>query len=268
MLRRNHEFVYQLFALLVAVIVVHGVYVGIIRPGADAHLATELALQASGEAFVSQRSLYIILKDYEQEACIILSLWALAIMAYKIRHNLAERKLLGSSLLNVSDGTRILPEDARALLRPIQALPEEQQSFLLPRVLTAALQRFGATGDIADASAAIKDLCDTENERLDSELSMVRYIAWAIPAIGFIGTVRGMGDALSQAHRAVEGDIVGVTASLGVAFNSTFVALVVSIVMMFFMHQLQLAQERLVLDTQNYGDRNLIRHLKGGKDAT
>ena len=61
---------------------------------------------------------------------------------------------------------------------------------------------------------------------------MVRYITWAIPSIGFIGTVRGIGDALGQAYKAVEGDISGVTVSLGVAFNSTFVALVLSIIMM------------------------------------
>ena len=91
---------------------------------------------------------------------------------------------------------------------------------------------------------------------------MVRYIAWAIPSIGFIGTVRGIGEALGQAHQAVSGDIVGVTASLGVAFNSTFIALVLSIVVMFFMHQLQLLQERLVLDTHQYCDQNLLRHLK------
>jgi biopolymer transport protein ExbB/TolQ len=91
---------------------------------------------------------------------------------------------------------------------------------------------------------------------------MVRYIAWAIPSIGFIGTVRGIGDALGQAYKAVEGDIAGVTASLGVAFNSTFTALVISIVIMFMMYQLQLIQERLVLDTQTYCDQRLLRHLQ------
>ena len=91
---------------------------------------------------------------------------------------------------------------------------------------------------------------------------MIRYVIWAIPSIGFIGTVRGIGEALGQAHRAVEGDIVGVTVSLGVAFNSTFIALIISIFIMFLMHQLQLMQERLVLDTQHYCDVNLLRHLQ------
>ena len=58
---------------------------------------------------------------------------------------------------------------------------------------------------------------------------MIRYISWAIPSIGFIGTVRGIGEALAQADKAVQGDIAGVTQSLGVAFNSTFIALLISI---------------------------------------
>jgi biopolymer transport protein ExbB/TolQ len=91
---------------------------------------------------------------------------------------------------------------------------------------------------------------------------MVRYIAWAIPSIGFLGTVRGIGQALGQAHQAVQGDIAGVTQSLGVAFNSTFVALLISILIMFLMHQLQLAQERSVLKAENYCDDRLIRYLQ------
>ena len=64
--------------------------------------------------------------------------------------------------------------------------------------------------------------------------------------------------------KAVEGDISGVTASLGVAFNSTFVALVLSIIIMFCLHQLQQSQERLVLNCQRYADRRLLRFLVAG----
>ncbi len=60
----------------------------------------------------------------------------------------------------------------------------------------------------------------------------------------------------------MEGDIAGVTQSLGVAFNSTFIALLISIVLMFLLHQLQLQQERLVLDTETYLDQHLIQHLQ------
>lgn len=256
------DFLYQLFALILSLIIVHAIYVTIVRPNADALLQEQQARQAAGEVYEVKRSIFIVIKDFEQEACFILALWVFAIMALKAKILIHERRLLGRSLLEVKPGTSILPEDTRQYSRPLQSLPEEEREYLLPRALLTALQRFGSTKNIQGASAVIKEICDTESERLDSELSMVRYIIWAIPSIGFIGTVRGIGEALGQAHKAVEGDIVGVTVSLGVAFNSTFIALIISIFIMFLIHQLQLMQERLVLDTQNYCDVNLLRHLQ------
>lgn len=259
--KMSSEFIYQLFALLIAVIVVHAIYIGAIRPSANAQLEREAQLQASGQEFVSERSLVVVIRDFEQEACFILLIWALAIMGYKGRRMMHERELLERRLLDIPEGTSVLPEDAREYSRGLEALPEAEQDFLLPRTLLTALQRFATTGSIQAVSDTIKENCEVESDRLDSEMSMVRYIAWAIPSIGFIGTVRGIGDALGQAYKAVEGDISGVTASLGVAFNSTFVALVLSIIIMFCLHQLQLSQERLVLDCQRYADKRLLRFL-------
>jgi len=258
----SREFMYQLIALLLAIIVVHTVYVGLIRPNAAELLAHQAQLQADGGAYVPSRSIYVVLKDFEQETCFILAIWAIAIMGFKARNITGQRLMLDRSLLNISPGTSMLPEDARDHSRALQALPQEEKQSLLPRALLIGLQRFGSTRSIQDVATAIKEVCESEADRLDSELAMVRYIAWAIPSIGFIGTVRGIGAALGQAHQAVEGDISGVTASLGVAFNSTFIALVVSILIMFLMHQLQLLQERLVLDSQQYCDTNLMPHLQ------
>ena len=256
------DFIYQLFALIVSIIIVHAVYVTVIRPNADALLQQQQEELQAGNISEAPRSIYIVVKDFEQEACFILALWMIAIIGLKAKFAFHERKLLTMSLLEVTPGTSILPEDIRQYVRPLQALPLGEQEYLLPRALLTALQRFGSTRNIQDVADAVREVCETESNRLDSELSMVRYIIWAIPSIGFIGTVRGIGDALGQAHQAVQGDIAGVTASLGVAFNSTFIALVISIVIMFLMHQLQLLQERLVLDTQNYCDVNLLRHMQ------
>jgi biopolymer transport protein ExbB/TolQ len=257
----SSEFIYQIGALLIAIIVVHGAYVGAIRPSADAQLREQMARQLAGEDFVPERSLAVVIRDLEQEACFILLLWALAIMAYKGRQNLLEQRQLEQALIDIPEGTSVLPGDAREYSRTLEALPRAQQELLLPRTLLAALQRFATTGSIQAVSDTIREQCDIEADRLDSEMSMVRYIAWAIPSIGFIGTVRGIGDALGQAYKAVEGDISGVTVSLGVAFNSTFVALVLSIIIMFCLHQLQQAQERLVLNCQRHADQRLLRHL-------
>ncbi len=256
------EFVYQLFALLFSTVAVHTVYVTLIRPQAAAIIAMQQAAVAADPDYVPERSVFVLIRDFEQEACFILLFWALAIMTYKAVKAYRERNLLERELVPVGQGISVLPEDSREYARPIQALPERERSFLLPRVLLTALHRFRSTRDIQSVATTVRELCESESERLDSELAMTRYIAWAIPSIGFIGTVRGIGEALAQAHKAVEGDISGVTQSLGVAFNSTFIALVLSIFLMFLMHQLQLMQERLVLDTQEYADAHLISKLR------
>ena len=255
------EFVYQVFALVIAIIIVHGAYVAVVRPNADAFLEQQQLLLKADPDHIPNRSLFVLIRDFEQEACFILMLWAFAIMSYKGVATYRERRLLDKDLVLVSEDMRILPEDTREVSRRVQALPSSRQELLLPRTLLTGLQRFAATRSIQDVATAARDVCRSESERLESELSIIRYIAWAIPSIGFIGTVRGIGEALSRAHQAVEGNITGVTQSLGVAFNSTFIALLISIVVMFFVHQLQLMQERLILDTETYCDRNLIRHL-------
>ncbi len=255
-LRTN--FLFQISALMLAVIVVHAAYVTVIRPNAEAIQAR----QFQNENYAPSRSIYIILKDYEQEATFILLLWAMGIMGIKVYHARRGRALLETDLIVIDEGTSLLPEDTRRIGRSLEALTEEMRQQLPVKSLLTALQRFGTTRNLQNAAEAVKSLCEQEADRLESELAMVRYIAWAIPSIGFIGTVRGIGAALGEAHRAVEGDIAGVTANLGVAFNSTFVALVLSIVLMFLLHQLQSAQERLVLDSQDYVDKKLLRYMQ------
>ena len=255
------EFIYQLFALILIIIVVHGVYVAVIRPQADAILTRQASLLEAGESQITEQSAFVMVRDYEQEACFILMFWALAIMAYKGFVTIRQRALLQKDLIPLAEGVRILPEDTHELSRRIQALPPQQRNALLPKALLAALHRFSTTRNIQDAAGATHAYCTAEAERLESELSMIRYIAWAIPSVGFIGTVRGIGQALGQAHKAIEGDIFDVTTSLGVAFNSTLIALLISIVLMFLLHQLQSLQEHYVLDTEAYCEEKLTRHL-------
>ena len=256
------EFVFQLFALIIAIIIVHAFYVSVVRPNATQIMAEQSAAAAENPDYVRERSVWVLVKDMEQEACFILMFWALAIMGYKSVKLFGERRLLDVDLIPVAEGMRILPEDTREFARQVQALPEDRQRMLLPRALLSALRRFNSTRNIQDVSSSTHTICESEAERLESELSMIRYISWAIPSIGFIGTVRGIGEALAQADKAVQGDIAGVTQSLGVAFNSTFIALLISIFLMFLVHQLQLLQERLVFDSESYCDDKLIRHLK------
>jgi biopolymer transport protein ExbB/TolQ len=257
----SNDLVYQVTTLVLSFLVVHVPYTLVVRPRAQVVLETQARQMRTNPDYVQERSWWVIIKDPEQEWEFILCLWALSIMGAKWHGSSRERKLLESDLVPLAPGARILPEDAREYARQVQALPEDEQRLLLPRTALAALNRFRATRSIQDAASTAREVCGSESDRLDSELAMIRYIAWAIPSIGFIGTVRGIGDALTQAHRAVQGDISGVTEALGVAFNSTFVALLLSLLLMFVLHQLQLRQERQVLDTESYVHERVLANL-------
>ena len=75
--------VYQVFSLLLVFIIVHGAYVALIRPRAELFLATEQVRMAEQPGAVQEQNFYVVIKDYEQESCLILFLWAMAILAYK-----------------------------------------------------------------------------------------------------------------------------------------------------------------------------------------
>jgi biopolymer transport protein ExbB/TolQ len=260
--RYPKEFLWSLGSLLAAVVVVHAIWSMWVRPNAQAVLTVQTEAMRKDPNFVPERSMFVIMKDWEQESCVILMIWAIAIIVLKNGSTRREQEMLDGDPVRIPEGMRILPEDTREYVRQLESLPGEQQQSLTVRAAKAALARFGATRNVQDVSDAGHAVCAAEAERLDSELSMLRYIAWAIPAIGFIGTVRGIGDALAEAHKAVTGDISGVTEGLGTAFNSTLVALLLSLVLMFLLHQLQLAQERLVLDAETYLDNRVLRSLQ------
>ena len=117
------EIIYQVFALIICVIVVHTVYVAVVLPNAAFILEQQAAMQAADSSYVAPRSLYVILRDMEQETCIILMFWALAIIGMKTRRVLQERSLLDRELLQVSEGTSILPDDVRCRHCPSRNAP-------------------------------------------------------------------------------------------------------------------------------------------------
>ncbi|MCP4302293.1 MAG: MotA/TolQ/ExbB proton channel family protein, partial [Gammaproteobacteria bacterium] len=127
------EFVFQLFALIIAIIIVHAFYVSIVRPNAVEVIEEQNMLAEANPDFVRERSIWVLIKDFEQEACFILGFWALAIMGYKAVRLSGERRLLEVDLVPVAEGMRILPEDTREFARQVQALPEDRRQMLLPR---------------------------------------------------------------------------------------------------------------------------------------
>jgi biopolymer transport protein ExbB/TolQ len=261
------EFLVPIIAFVIAIIGVQILYVKWVHPNEKEFMVKRRLLmsQNSNSEEIKKRPIFIIIKDEEPKWEIIFTLAGMMILGYKLLNIHRERRLFRYDFVRVQPGERIIPEDALDRYKELKTAVESDPSWrerLLPECLLASLHRFHASASIQDAANAIRERAELAGDRLDSSLSLVRYIAWAIPAIGFIGTVRGIGDALNFAEQAIKGDISSVTTGLGLAFNSTFVGLSMCIILMFFLHMVQQRQEAFIIETQVFCRDKLIDVMK------
>ena len=242
-----------IIALTLSAILVHGFYVILVTP--NVMLAQALIMQGDGE---QQRSIWIILKDFEQEACLILMFWAIYLMAEKFIHITKTNYLFEVDFFKNCDMSSAA---ISTVVDDLENLKDGIANTPLIRTLKVSLRRFLLSQDIHATAEVIEAECVALGNKNEAENSMIRYLIWAIPSIGFIGTVRGIGQALAQADKALAGDISGMTNSLGVAFNSTLVALFVSMILMFLLYQLQRAQDSLTVSVNDYCQNKVLDPL-------
>ncbi|MBI5693520.1 MAG: MotA/TolQ/ExbB proton channel family protein [Verrucomicrobia bacterium] len=264
----SSEFLVPAFGLLVSVLLVEPYYRIVVEPRVEQIELKQRVMSAQGSTAggnTELRSIYVIIKDTEQKTEIMFAIWSFIILGYKLYALRRERRVFAHDLLRLQPGERIIPEDSLDRHKELRAAIDREprwRDLLLPECLLAALHRFHATHSIPDAANAVKERAELAADQLDSSLSLVRYIAWAIPAIGFIGTVRGIGLALAFAEDALKGDIAPVIDALGLAFNSTLVALILSMGLMYFMHVVQSQQEAFIIETQTFCRDKLIDVMK------
>src|SRR5688500_10160175 len=120
--------VYSISALLLSVIIIHSIWTLIIRPRAEAVLSQRVEITNTSnvkQQVLQLRSIYVILKDHEQETCVILMLWALLLIARQGQDTRKGRQLLDRDYVKIGEAQVVLPEDARVYSRPLEALPKD-----------------------------------------------------------------------------------------------------------------------------------------------
>ena len=244
----------NILSLVATAIVIHGFYVAFINPNVDAISALSLA---TGDPL--PRNVFVILKDLEQEVCLILFAWAMLLCFQKYLEISSMDYLFDVDLFDEGD---LDANKAVTYLSELEMLEPQLRESALVEIMSSALRRFALTKNIESAANAIEPALEIMSVKNDNNLSIIKYIAWAIPSIGFLGTVRGIGQAMSQAKEAVGGDIGPMTSSLGVAFNSTFVALIVSVFLMMVLTYLQNEQDSQLVKIKGYTEKYLINRIK------
>jgi len=158
----------------------------------------------------------------------------MAALLLKIIDLLGQYPALSEPLLEPTPRTGRLGNDCSALLGQLDRLPQQRKGDYLVRRLREAIEHVRRRGSAEALDDHLKYLADMDAARLHSSYALVRVIIWAIPILGFLGTVIGITLAIANlAPEALENSLPQVTAGLGVAFDTTALALGLSIVLMF-----------------------------------
>jgi biopolymer transport protein ExbB/TolQ len=200
----------------------------------------------------------------EQIACYCFFTWACLILGRRELEVRRQRMAFGLDLLPTEEGARILPEDARPLLRKIDMNTARKGPLILATMARMALGKYAMSRSAPDVGEVVRTQAEVEQYRLVSTMNIVQYLLWAIPAIGFIGTVRGLAGSFTMAS-SDEKDPAAFMAEasryLNFAFDCTLVALVLSVIAMYFLHHVQRSEENLIIDCQQYCQEHLLLRL-------
>jgi hypothetical protein len=200
----------------------------------------------------------------EQIICYCFFTWAGFILLSRYLEVLRQRQAFKLGLLPTEEGARILPEDARPLQRKAEQVVRGKP-YILANLVRLALGKYALSRSSQDVSETVRTQAEVDLGRLVSGMATVHFLAWAIPAVGFLGTVRGLAMSMGMAGRVQEGGIeqflAQATQHLDRAFDCTLVALALSLPIMFLIHTVQRDEEALVIDCQQYCLEHLVNRL-------
>ena len=124
----------------------------------------------------------------------------------------------------------------------------DETAGYLPRRLREGLDLVVRTGSADGLQDHLKYLSDLDAARAAQSYGLVRFVIWAIPIMGFLGTVIGITVAIASLSPTQLENISGVVAGLGTAFDTTATALALSMVLMFVQFIVDRYEQSLLAD--------------------
>jgi hypothetical protein len=166
-----------------------------------------------------------------------------------------------------------LPEDDETILQfhdlgPIRRRVARQfdgEHGFLPSLVDLSILQYQSSRSVDQTVAVMNSALGLIEHRVDMRYGLVRYIAWLVPTLGFIGTVIGLGSSLAGVPKEGSVSMYEIAHTLAVGFDCTMVALAESAVMVFILQLVQEKEETSVNLAGSYTLRNLINRIYQGR---
>jgi hypothetical protein len=174
-----------------------------------------------------------------------------------------ERRACRLQVLPSWDGHPVPVEEAGVLLAAVSRLPRRLQHTTLARRLHSVLDFLCRRGSAAELDDQLRALADNDALALENSYSLVRFITWAIPILGFLGTVLGITGAISGVTPEVlEKSLSTVTDGLALAFDATALALGLTMITMFCTFLVERAEQGIIEAVDAYVDLHLAHRFQ------
>ena len=204
--------------------------------------------------------------------------WGVAFLILKLLKIQHQQSALRLDVLPVDIAREISKETVGTFIQHVYSLPVKLRDSLMVNRIRKALELFENRQVNGEVSTMMSNQSNIDGARIGGSYTLVKVFIWAIPILGFIGTVIGLSDAIAQFKGVMSPEAVkdptllmksmgGVTAGLATAFDTTLLALIYSIILSLPMSSLQKLEEDTLTNVDAYCNENFLPRLNDGSGA-
>jgi biopolymer transport protein ExbB/TolQ len=204
-------------------------------------------------------------------AIVFLSCWSLAILFVKWRKLVLQRQALRHHVMPDDPAYVLSAATVDPVLSRVYATVDDPRNFILFNRIVVALSNLRNLGRVTDVDEILRSQAEQDESAVETSYSLVQGFVWAIPVLGFIGTVLGLSEAIGQFSgvlgagtdvEQITGALKGVTGGLATAFETTLEALVAALVIQLLITSLRKAEEEFLDEAMDYGLRYVVGRLR------
>ena len=193
--------------------------------------------------------------------------WGMAILYlkyFKIKHQerAALLNLFPSNIGEVVDSSTV-----GSFIDNIYDMPASMRDSIIVNRIRKALELFEARNSKSEAEAMLNSLSAVDANRSTGSFALVKVFLWAIPILGFIGTVQGLAQAVGSLNidasdpAALKAAIGNLTGGLGIAFDTTLLGLILSMFLSFPLALIQKQDEDALTMIDTFCSEKLLPKL-------
>jgi len=206
-----------------------------------------------------------------QYATVFLALWCLFFLLIKWRKLKVQRAALNFAVTPEEPDFVLSPITVDDVVARIYAIADEPQAYILYNRILMALSNLRNLGRVTDVDDILRSIAEQDESSLETSYGLVQGFVWAIPVLGFIGTVLGLSQSIGAFSQVLTSstEIISltdglreVTAGLGTAFDTTLVALVAALIIQICITSLKKAEYEFLESCSEYCSRYIVGRLR------